>query len=665
MVSALFVPYMSPTNLHSVPTFGINLITITADICNQTNTNSISHIAMTTPSISKRSTASRAACAADCDQQEARLQQAAAELGNGTFSSIRKAAAANSVPESTLRGRLSGVPTIREGHASMQALTPAAETALLEHIRRCACSGFPLTPAQIRDYANTVSRGIPGCTDAPDVGWNWLQGFLLRHPSICSHWSRCLDNARLTGTDANGIQAWYQQLGRIVNEYSVLSTNIYNMDETGFRFGQGGSERVIVPSGDQAARFKAQPGTRESATAIECIGTGGQILPPVIITKGASHMVGEHRKMANVPASWHFAKTDRGWTTQELAVDWLKTVFDANTTPSTPSEWRLLIIDGHNSHTSTEFLVTAWNRRIIPFCFPAHSTHIMQPLDVSVFGPVSAAYKQIINNLAPQSISDVNRSQFVTFYAQARAKALTPTAARKAFADCGIAVKPNAEKVLNRLAGHQQAQRTGTTQQSPLQECLPPQTSTAVSSALDAFRHEPNPRDAYTLKQTLMQAYERPHATISVLEAENKLLQEQEDRRRHAAKKMRGKKKVGDQMILSKDIMITRQHAEQELVRKKPAIAARQKQERRKKQRQQEKRVVLPPPAMINDRDEACADNNNDASASSAIPTTSARQDIIDILDDGEPLSPVEDNDIDPACFYDSVPVASSSRVKL
>ncbi|SPO30882.1 related to transposase [Ustilago trichophora] len=620
---------------------------------------------MTTPSVSKRSTTSRAARAADRDQQEARLQQAAAELGNGTYSSIRKAAAANNVPESTLRGRLSGVPTIKEGHASMQALTPAAETALLEHIRRCACSGFPLTPAQIRDYANTVSRGIPGCSDAPNVGRNWLQGFLLRHPSIRSHWSRCLDNARLTGTDKHGIQQWYQQLGNIVNEYSVASTNIFNMDETGFRFGQGGSERVIVPSGDQAARFKAQPGTRESATAIECIGTGGQVLPPVIITKGASHMVGEHRKMANVPASWHFAKTDRGWTTQELAVDWLKTVFDANTTPSTPSQWRLLIIDGHNSHTSTEFLVAAWNRRIIPFCFPAHSTHIMQPLDVSVFGPVSAAYKQIINNLAPQSVSDVNRSQFVTFYAQAREKALTPTAARKAFADCGIAVRPNAEKVLSRLAGHKQAQRTGTPQQSPLQEHLPPQTSTAVSSVLDSFRHEPNPRDASSIKNTLMQAFEGPHASIAVLKAENKLLQEQEEQRRQAAKKTKGKKKVGDQMILSKDIMITRQHAEQELVRKKPAIAARQKQERRKKQRQQEKRAALPPSAMISDGDKACADHNNSASASSTNPTTSAVPEIINMLDDGEPLSPIEDNDIDPACFYDNVPVASSSRVKL
>lgn len=97
--------------------------------------------------------------------------------------------------------------------------------------------------------------------------------------------------------------------------------------------------------------------------------------------------------------------------TQALAVDWLKTVLDMNTTPSTPLQWCLLIIDSHKSHTSTEFLVAlvaALNDCIILFCFPVHSTHIMHPLDVLVFGPVSTTYKQIINNLAPQAVLDVN-----------------------------------------------------------------------------------------------------------------------------------------------------------------------------------------------------------------------------------------------------------------
>ncbi|SPO22767.1 related to transposase [Ustilago trichophora] len=210
---------------------------------------------MPRPSSSYLSIASCADRAADCNAQEARLQQAAAELGNETHLSLCRAAAANNVPEATLRHRLLGRQTKQASHANQQALTPAAETALLEHIQRCACSGFPLMPALIRDYANTILRGILGCSQAPDVGTSWLQGFLRRHPSIRSQWSRCLNNARLTGATKDNIWQFYNQLTLIMCNYAVPSTNIFNMDETGFMFGVGSSEQVLVPAGNQAARF--------------------------------------------------------------------------------------------------------------------------------------------------------------------------------------------------------------------------------------------------------------------------------------------------------------------------------------------------------------------------------------------------------------------------
>ena len=67
-----------------------------------------------------------------------------------------------------------------------------------------------------------------------------------------------------------------------MREYRVASTNVFNMDETGFMFGLGSRERVIVPTGDLASRFGAQPGIREKATVIECIGSAGQVLPPLL-----------------------------------------------------------------------------------------------------------------------------------------------------------------------------------------------------------------------------------------------------------------------------------------------------------------------------------------------------------------------------------------------
>jgi hypothetical protein len=45
----------------------------------------------------------------------------------------------------------------------------------------------------------------------------------------------------------------------------------------------------------------------------------------------------------------------------------------------------MLIFDGHGSHLSDEFLLFAWEKKILPFLFPAHTTHLLQPLDVGVF----------------------------------------------------------------------------------------------------------------------------------------------------------------------------------------------------------------------------------------------------------------------------------------
>ncbi|SPO30868.1 related to transposase [Ustilago trichophora] len=349
---------------------------------------------------SKRSVAFRAASAADRDTREVRLQRASLELDNGQHDSIRQAAAANNVPEASLRHRRQGRQPKVRAQNNQQRLTPTEESGLLEFIRRRACSGFALTPALLREHANNVIHSDPARRQAPDVTHTWLQAFLLRHPTIWSHWSRCLDNARLSGATETVIQQWFNRLAEIMREYNVASTNIYNMDETGFMFGQAGSERIIVPSGEPAARYKAQPGTRESATIIECIGSGGQVLSPLIITKGRVHTVGEQRRMEGVPGSWRFAKTDNGWTSHALGLEWLETIFEPETRPSTPSTWRLLIIDGHKSHTSEPFLDLCWNRNIIPFLLPAHATHVMQPLDVSIFGPLSASVKRLISDAA-------------------------------------------------------------------------------------------------------------------------------------------------------------------------------------------------------------------------------------------------------------------------
>ena len=59
-------------------------------------------------------------------------------------------------------------------------------------------------------------------------------------------------------------------------------------------------------------------------------------------------------------------------------------------------EYRILIVDGHASHVSNEFIRFTHEHKIVCLCLPAHSTYLLQPLDVGVFGFLKRNYKTLL-----------------------------------------------------------------------------------------------------------------------------------------------------------------------------------------------------------------------------------------------------------------------------
>ena len=64
-----------------------------------------------------------------------------------------------------------------------------------------------------------------------------------------------------------------------------------------------------------------------------------------------------------------------------------------------PSRPVLLILDGHSSHISIEAVEFARSNGVHMLCIPAHTTHILQPLDVGVFKSFKAAYNKACKKL--------------------------------------------------------------------------------------------------------------------------------------------------------------------------------------------------------------------------------------------------------------------------
>jgi hypothetical protein len=206
---------------------------------------------------------------------------------------------------------------------------------------------------------------------------------------------------------------------------------------------------VLVYKDKKAATlFRTQPGQRESATVIECI--GHTVPPPMVIFKGKAHMLGWFRHQQQIPQNWAFAVSQNGWTNQDIGLDWLQRCFEPHTRPQNANQKRLLLLDGHNSHTSLAFTEFAERNNIILLCFPAHATHLLQPLDVAIFGSLKAQYTKMISSLAKSELA-INKVQFLRIYIKIRDRIITPRVARSAFKSVGIDTIVNALPVLSRL----------------------------------------------------------------------------------------------------------------------------------------------------------------------------------------------------------------------
>src|SRR6218665_1696088 len=57
---------------------------------------------------------------------------------------------------------------------------------------------------------------------------------------------------------------------------------------------------------------------------------------------------------------------------------------------------KLLIFDGQNSHLSTQVVKLALENNTELFCLPAHTSSILQPLDVGVFKTVKGAWRKCL-----------------------------------------------------------------------------------------------------------------------------------------------------------------------------------------------------------------------------------------------------------------------------
>ena len=331
------------------------------------------------------------------------------------------------------------------------------DDAICSYIDRLSAAYLPPRKDLVVMYAQSIlDQAAEGTgTPVPRLNTKWLSRWLDRNPNYHSTKMQTIDRKRLLAADGDSIAEWFNELKRVRDQYAIQPTDIWNMDESGFAIAAGHNQTVIAPVDDfRRNTYKPKLGiaeNRELVTVIEGISASGNYIEPFIIFKDINHvgtMYGDGRhgpiegiEGMQVPVSWHdnwtFATSPTGFTNDVLGFEWIQH-FHAESVSKQVGEYRLLLVDGHGSHSTKELLDFCESKKIIVFGFPPHSTHLLQPCDVGLFGPYKQHFTTAVNDAVRLGYTQFGKQEFTNLMAIARSKTMKGSTIMHDFKNAGI-----------------------------------------------------------------------------------------------------------------------------------------------------------------------------------------------------------------------------------
>lgn len=344
------------------------------------------------------------------------------------------------VPKTTLRRRVTKNKGNKKGYLGGFKVTfsPDLEAELASHVLELETRFFGMTRNELRKLVFELAQkhNLPHRFNKEKgmAGKKWFRGFLVRNPTISIRTPENTSTARSQAFNKENVKAYFKALAELLDEHNFEPQDIFNVDETGMGTVPTRNQKILATKG------RKQVGTISSAerglhyTAVCCFNALGTFVPPAFIFPRKRFKA---ELMDNAPSSSVAYCQEKGWMTSELFLRWL-THFVHHIKPSKDNKV-LLLLDGHCSHKGLDVLEYAKDNGIVIFCFPAHCTHRLQPLDVGFFAPLQTYYNQEIQKWMKQFPGrTVTHFQVAGLFKNAYLKAAIPLTAINAFQKTGI-----------------------------------------------------------------------------------------------------------------------------------------------------------------------------------------------------------------------------------
>ncbi|XP_074030793.1 tigger transposable element-derived protein 6 isoform X2 [Leptinotarsa decemlineata] len=304
---------------------------------------------------------------------------------------MRNAAKLMGIPFSSLQKRIKKGSTLGPHLGWFTVCRAETEAELANLVKKMANIFYGCTAKQIRkvafEYAEKLNLKHNFNQSSKMVGRDWLHAFMTRH-NISIRKPEATSINRIIAFNKTKISLFFELLGQLMEKHRFVPKNIYNSDEMGI-------STVQIPGKILATKEQKRVGSITSwergknITLICAMTSAGGYIPPMFIfpRKRLTPLLEK-----DGPAGALYKCSDNGWINENLFIEWL-VHFKQHAKPSA-DEPILLILDKYASHISLFIYKYCKYNHIHMLSLPPHTSHRMQPLDVSFFGPLKMAYKK-------------------------------------------------------------------------------------------------------------------------------------------------------------------------------------------------------------------------------------------------------------------------------
>ncbi|CAG7820157.1 unnamed protein product, partial [Allacma fusca] len=225
------------------------------------------------------------------------------------------------------------------------------------------------------------------------AGADWISSFLIRHQKELSvRIGTPTSLVRITSFTKSAVYRFFDQLEEIIGEKNYNDTTIFNADETGVSIVPNKGPRRSAKTGVGTIPVMTPAERGQLITIMCCASANGQFIPPMFVFPNNC----KDKDISRSPPGSLYTYSNKGWSTSHTFCVWLKH-FRNHATPSKTTQV-LLIIDNHGSHISYQAVKFATKYNIDILTLPPHTTHKMQPMDISFFKLLRKRYGQALED---------------------------------------------------------------------------------------------------------------------------------------------------------------------------------------------------------------------------------------------------------------------------